>query len=401
MKVLALATLAAAAMALANGVDKSEFRFTRDLAAEAGAPVRFEPDGPMYAHARADFADLRVLDSAGEQVPWRTEPVPAAIAPERVALVARGRLGGVQSVVVDRGPAPKVIDRIELDVPDSIFVGSVEVSGSATGEEGSYATLSTTQIYSVQGEVAARSTTAVFPATDYRYLLLRARGVTDITGATVARDPEQVPLEPLSASVSVRQGEGGATIAQLDLGHRDVPSDAIEVRSASGQFVRQVVVEGSNGGGSFVPIGSGKVARFQGVDLDRIAIDGQQRYVRVTIRNGDDAPLESLGVEVLARPRPLLLADGFAPPFRLYYGAAAVAAPAYDFALLPPASTVEQAVTGELGAEARNDLFEAPADARTFFDRNGGAITALLVVAAIVVAAGGVLALRRRPESRR
>ncbi len=136
----------------------------------------------MYAHARADFPDLRVVDADGTQVPWRTEPLPAAVSQE-VALVARGRVGDVVSVVVDRGPAPEVIDRIDLEIPDRDFVGSVEVLGSATGAEASYATLSTTQIYAVRGAVDARSTTALFPPTDYRYLLVRARGVSDITGA--------------------------------------------------------------------------------------------------------------------------------------------------------------------------------------------------------------------------
>ena len=83
--------------------------------------------------------------------------------------------------------------------------------------------------------------------------------------------------------------------------------------------------------------------------------------------------------------------------FNLYYGAAAVAAPAYDFALLPPGATdFETAVTGMLGTETRNDLFQPPADTRTFFERKSGAISALLVAAAIVAAVGGVLALRRR-----
>ena len=53
-----------------------------------------------------------------------------------------------------------------------------------------------------------------------------------------------------------------------------------------------------------------------------------------------------------ARPRPLLLAEGHPPPFRLLYGAAGVAAPEYDFAQLPPAATgFEDATAGMLGPE--------------------------------------------------
>ena len=193
------AVVAAVLSALATGVDETQFRYTRTLAAPAGAPVRFEPDGSLYGHARLDFSDLRVLDADGTQVPWRPAPAPAPVPSRPVALVARGRRDGIVSVVVDRGPVRPVIDRVELQVPDRLFVGRAVVQGSNTGAEGSYATLSTTPIYSVRGAVAARSTTAVFPPTDYRYLLVQAHGVSQITGATVARDPSLPLLEPVNA----------------------------------------------------------------------------------------------------------------------------------------------------------------------------------------------------------
>jgi hypothetical protein len=383
------------ALGLASDVESSDFRYTRTLAAPAGPAVSFEPDGAMYAHTRAGFPDLRVVDADGTQVPWRTQPLPEAFSQE-VALVAHGRVDDVVSVVVDRGPAPKVIDRIELEIPDRDFVGSAEVLGSPTGAEGSYARLSTTQIYAVRGAVDARSTTALFPPTDYRYLLVRARGVSDVTGATVARDPLQPRLEPVTAQSRTRERER-ATVVRLDLGFANVPVDAIQVQSSTDRFVRRVKVEGSNDGTNFVPVGSGDVARFRGVDLDRLAVDARHRYLRVTVTNGDDAPLEALRVTPLASSRPLLLAAGHQPLFALYYGAEGIAAPAYDFARLPAAATgSERAAVGTLGAEAVNDLFEPPADTRTFFEKNDGLVTGLLVLAAIVVAVGGLLAVRRR-----
>jgi hypothetical protein len=396
VKVAAAVATALVAFGAAADVETSDFRYTRTLTAPAGGPVRIEPDGAMYGHARAGFADLRVLDAAGNQVPWRTEPAPAAVTARPVPLVARGVLDGVVSVVLDRGTTPEIIDRIELDVPDRDFVGSVEVLGSTTGAEGSYATLSTTQVYAVHGAVEARSTTAVFPPTDYRYLLVRARGVSRIDGATVARDPQQPRLEPVDAEPSLMQ-QARATVVTLDLGFANVPVDAVEVRSSTDRFVRRVVVEGSNDGVTYRSVGGGEVARFRGVDLGRIAVDASQRYVRVTIRNGDDSPLADLRVRALARPRPLLLSEGFEPPFRIYYGARGAAAPDYDFAQLPAnAIGFRRAVEGTLGPETVNAAFEPPADTRTFFERNSGALNGLLVVAAIVVAVGGLLALRRR-----
>jgi hypothetical protein len=394
----ALGVLAvAAAASQAAGVDETQFRFVRTLTAPAGVPVSFEPDGPLYGHAANGFADLRIVDADGEQVPWRVEPKPEAVAEQQVELVARGRQGNTVTVVTDRGPVRPVVDRAVLQIPDLVFVGRVEVQGSNTGAEGSYARLSSTPIYSVRGAVAARSTTAVFPATDYRYLLFRARGVRDITGVTVARDPEQAPLEPVAATAR-RSNRARSTVVRLDLGFAKIPVDAIRIRTSTPRYIRQVTVEGSNGGGTYVSLGGGEISRFPGVELSTIELAAEHRYLRVTIQNGDDAPLEGLRVLAQAQPRPLLLSEGFEPPYRLLYGAD-VPAPTYDFAQLPPAATgFERAETGVLGAEQANALYEAPAeiDTRTFFERHDAIIEVLLVLAALVVAAGGVLAFRRR-----
>lgn len=394
-----LAVLAAALAGLAADVDETQFRYARSLSAPAGAPVRFEPDGRLYAHARLEFPDLRVLDSRGEQVPWRPEPKPAAVPRQAVTLVARGRRNGTVSVVVDRGAVRPVIDRIELEIPNRAFVGDVVVEGSSTGAEGTYATLSTTPIYAVRGAVDARSTTAVFPPTDYRFLLIHARGVAGITGATVSRDPDRPPLEPVEASTSRREGRRATTV-ELDLGFARVPVDAIRIYSETARFVRRVTVEGSNDGVTFVPLGGGEIARFPGVDLSQLSVAARYRHLRVTIQNGDDAPLAAVRVTPEALPRPLLLAGGYRPPFRLLYGAASLPAPAYDFAQLPAAATgFERAREGTLGRERANELFEAPADTRSFFERNDYLVEVALVAAAIVAAAGGLLALRRRTSA--
>jgi hypothetical protein len=396
-----LLAAAVAALALAQAdVDESQFRYERSLSAPAGAPVRFEPDSRMYGRARIDFPDLRILDADGEQVPWRSEPKPAAVPSQSVPLVARGRRDGVVTVVLDRGPVRPVIDRIELTVPDRVFVGEITVQGSNTGAEGSYARLSTTPIYSVRGAVAARSTTAVFPATDFRYLLVQARGVSAVTGASVSRDPERQPLEPVEARAR-RRDQARTTVVRLDLGFANVPVDSLRIRTSTPRFVRRMTAEGSNDGRRFTLLDSREIARFPGVDLSTIAVAARHRYVRITIQNGDDEPLAALAVTPEAQPRPLVLASGHRPPFRLLYGGATVPAPSYDFAQLPPAATgFERAREGTLGPERANELFEAPADTRTFFERNDRLIEGALVLAVLVVAAGGLLALRRRTEPR-
>jgi hypothetical protein len=392
-----LVVVAATLAASAADVDESAFRYTRTLEATTGAAVRFEPDKRMYGHARPDFPDLRILDARGEEVPWRSEPKPDTVPRQSLPLVARGRLGDVVSVVADRGPAPPIIDRLELAIPDRTFVGSVFVLGSATGAEGSYATLSRTPIYSVRGAVDARSTTAVFAPSDYRFLLLQVRGVSRLSGVHAFRDPFQPPLEPVEAP-STKREEGRATVVELDLGHPGVPVDRIRILATTPRYIRPVHVEGSDDGSTWVSLGyREQVAHFPGVDLSNVALAARRRFLRVTIQNGDDEPLAGLQVVPEALPRRLLLAGGYEPPYRILYGAAAMPEPTYDFRRLPAGATgFEEAVEGSLGAEGANPLFEASESTETFFERNDFLIQGLLVVAALVVAAGGVVALRRR-----
>ena len=186
-----IAVVAAALATAAADVDETKFAYSRALAAPAGSPIVFEPDAALYGHAREGFPDLRILDADAEQVPWRRAPKPDAVPSRSVELVARGRRDGVVSVVLDRGVAQPAIDRIQLEIPDRTFVGSVVVQGSMTGAEGSYARLSRTTIYSIRGAVDARSTTVVFPPTDYRFFLVQARGVSDITGARWRATPSR------------------------------------------------------------------------------------------------------------------------------------------------------------------------------------------------------------------
>ena len=242
-----LVAAALVAVGVAADVETSDFRYTRTLTAPPAGRSCSSPTERCTGTPRWASRDLRIVDADGTQVPWRQAPLPDAVPPRQVALVARGELDGVVSVVLDRGPTAEVVDRIELVVPDREFVGEVEVLGSATGAEGSYATLSTTQIYAVRGAVNARSTTALFAPTDYRFLLVRARGVSGITARpSLAIRASRLSIRSLPTRAS-RQG-GRSTVVTLDLGFANVPVDAVEVASSTDRFVRRVVVEGSNDG---------------------------------------------------------------------------------------------------------------------------------------------------------
>jgi len=381
-----------AATSLAAGVQQSDFRYTRTAHAEGSAPVVIEPDGPMFAHARAGFGDLRVLDANGSTVPWRPLPPPRAASAESVEVLNSGRESGRAVALLDLGPRREVRDRVELDVPDTGFIGRVVVLG-AYGPEGPFTRLSATGIYDVRGAERARSTTAVFPATIFRYLLVRATGVSRVTGATVSGTEGRPPTVVRPARRIATRQSGPRTIVTLDFGNRNVPVDELRVSARSARYDRPIVVEATNDGRSWRLVAGARISRFEGSSPGPIAIGVRSRFVRLKIENGDDPPLVGVEVTATSRSRALVLEGGHALPYRLLYGAPGLQAPDYEFSRIPFAPS-RTTVTGVLGPDRANPAFEAPG--KPFGERNRWLVQVALALAALVVASAGFLAFRRR-----
>jgi hypothetical protein len=389
---LAAAALLLAPIAGAATISESRFRYERMLRAPAGGYATFAPDGPMFEHSRPGLADLRVLDDAGRQTPWRFLPE----APDRnileVELLNSGRRGGAVVALADLGPRRVVRNRLELVVRERDFVGRVTVSGS--DDRRTFTRLSTTTIYDVKGAAAARSTTVVFPPTDHRYLLLRATGLRrPVPVARVFNQPRQQPLEPVSVQAEQRE-RPRSTVVELDVGFRKLPVDALRFSTSTARLDREVEVEGSNGAGFVTLLGVGRIVRLGGIAQLTVPIEGRHRRLRITILNDDDAPLADLRVQALARTRRVVL-DRSRPPYRLLYGDPGLGAPVYDFQQVPRRE-LRPVRLGRLAPERLNEAYEPPEDTRSFVERHDWIVEAALAFAAVAVGLGGFMALRRR-----
>ncbi|HET7483870.1 MAG TPA: hypothetical protein VFJ64_00680 [Solirubrobacterales bacterium] len=393
-----LVSLAAGAQpAAAAGVDRADFRYQRPLVADAGSrSVLIEPDGPLFEHSLPGFADLRIADARGQQVPWRRAGSERVAEPEAVPVLNSGRQGRFAVALLDLGARRRVRDRVTLDVPNRGFVGHATILG-ADDRHGPLTRLSATGIYDVRGAHPARSTVAVFPPSDFRYLLVRATGVSRIVGASVSGDRERPRLlRHTVRSVSQRQ-DGAHTIVTLDLGFRNVPVDELRIAAATARYERPVTILGSNSRHRFAPLAAARIFRFPGSASAPIPIGAHRRYIRIEINNGDDAPLRGIEVSAWSRSRALLIEGGHPLPYTLYYGSPRAKAPSYDFARLPTSALgTERAVRGRLGPERGTLAFKPPPDTRSFTERNPGLVTGALALAALALGAVGLLALRKR-----
>lgn len=400
MRQLAVALVVAAALtpaaAGAATLDREPFRYERTLPQTAvTGRAAVEPDGLMLAHARPELADLRIVDARGEQVPWR-RLAPAQVTSAPLRLLDAGSQGRAAVALVDVGPRRRYYQRIELDVAGREFVGRVTVLG-ADRRTGPWTRLSTTRIFDLTGATSARSTTALVPPSDFRYLRLHAEGVRAIEGASVYLGFQRPRLVRRRHGVRALGAAGAReTVLLLDFGVAGVPVTRLELWADTPRYDRPIRVEASADGSTFRAVANGRIRRAPGELSVLVPVQVDSRYLRVRVDNGDDAPLRAWHTETYGPSFAFVVEPGHPGPLTALYGASGVAAPSYEFARLPAERPAVLLDPSQLPPERLNPAFQPPADTRSFVDRHDWLVQLVIALAALAVGVSGLLAFRRR-----
>ena len=216
-----------------------------------------------------------------------------------------------------------------------------------------------------------------------------------ITGATVLGEFERPNLVRRRHAVLGGAKERARTsVYTLDFGVPGTPVTRLEVRAlAPPTYDRPVTVDGSNDLHTFARLADGRMTRAPGLLSPPIELESRYRYLRVTIENGDDPPLQGVRTETYGPSFALMVEGGHASPLRLRYGAD-VSAPSYEYARLPIERPVAVLGPALLAPERLNPAFELPGE--PFGERHRWLVQVALGLAACVVATAGLLAFRRR-----
>jgi len=336
--------------------------------------LRVELDGPVFDGARNDLADLRVIDQSGKEAPSHVvvederdtlnvkpvEMIDKVLAPD-------GRF----SFVIDLGDEPVRHDRIILTTSAVNFsrrvrieTGSDNRNWAVTREDG--------YIYSFRSDSTVKYLGVDYPISTRRYLRVTIFNPPDpgekpieITDAEVAIDaapePEliKLPVASLKRSEDVKQH---ATIFNLDLGYRNVPSTAIEFESEDTNFHRRIEVEGRQQIESdpkldpltWSSVGSGEIHRVavNGYKSSNMKIDYPEtalRYLKITVHHYDDRPIRIDGIKLLSLPRRLVFRAEPGSSYRLFYGNHTATEPRYDLERMIRFIDLGEAQTGSLG----------------------------------------------------
>lgn len=345
--------------------------------------------------ANGDFADLRVSGDRGEERPYALDPQAPRLDERSVPLIDVGFVPrrGTQGVV-DLGTSGALVDAVTLEVDDTNRPTYFErIAIDASDDRKTWRVVRDDAIvYRVAQDAGRGNTTLTFAPTRSRWVRVRVLDPAAAFPLTGARAGSAIPAQPSMVRVPAEPSERDdpTTHEQTWTFAPAVPVRVTAVTFADGgaRYERAVTVEASDDAKTWTELGDGTIARYaEGGSRTSVAlVETTARYVRVTVRNGDDAPLRGLRPALLVRPRALVFAAGDAQP-RLLSGNPNATAPTYDLA-------AQLAHERWHAADATATVTVANAgyrDVRPLGERFPWLLTGALLAAAVAL---GVVALR-------
>ena len=376
----------------------------RPIAVDEPGRVVVDLDRDVYAEARVDLGDVRVVDDSGIRVPFVIDRETAEAPPSLTPVVLnRGFVAGRAAVAtLDFGQRVRK-SAVHVSLSGENFRRRVEVEGSDDGQ--AFTTLlDDAWVFAIPG--ATRYETIALPDGDHRFLRLTVHLGSDdprrieIGGVTAdggrAPDLSGTPLPVAIRAIQLEKERDTLVVVDLPGAHH--PFRAIELDVATPRFLRSVVVEAQRLPLDWVAIGDGVVYRYESggrrYEKTRLDVGGRERRIRLRIRNLDDAPLDVRAARVIV-PRERVLFE--AQPGRVYwltYGDERAPAPSFDLqrTIGDPSAWAAGARPGRLGQPQR--ITGGPAAARPWTERYPALLWSGLVVVALLLGAVTWRALR-------
>lgn len=370
--------------------------YRESLAAERLVDIRLAgPDGSLVPHVlrqvrpvlppsarEGSIFDPQEMESGGARA---TFEVPAGDPHCEVTLDLEGPTPYLRRTIVETGERA---DKVEVVARGGVI----------------YALNTTSEI--------VRSNRIHYPRSVARWVRItllpdREAAETRILGAHFSCVPPEAktPVDPVPIQIVARSqdAEKKRTILDLDVGSEGLPLRALHFETSTPEFVRQVEVAASSYKSVWPPVTSGVIHRVEGTELDpestAISLpELTKRYLRISIEDGDDAPLTISAISGEILKKEILLRASSGGAHALYVGDSAGSAARYDLGeVLARRAEEAPLMEAHLGAPKPNpDLgkVETPKNL-PFTEQHRGVIAAVLGVVLVGLSAWAVLMIRR------
>lgn len=356
-------------------------------------------DQAVWAHSRADLADIRIYDAA-KQVPYvltqRRSAVSTVEQEERVLNL--GSVGGHTQFDIDVSDL-REFDRIRLQLDAKNFVATAEAEGRNELRSSGSVKLGRTTLYDFTQENLGSNFVLKLPPSNFHYLHVRLnRGIkpVQVKGAVLFNLKEENAVwNDAGACHSSASAQPRNTTFNCEV-VAAVPVGRIqfEVSPTAVNFRRTVVVADPEG----AETASGEISRIrmlregQSVVSESLAVhmpDIYEKQFTISVENGDDAPLPMQSVRAQSIERRIYFHPEGRTALKFYYGDEQSAAPIYDYAKFFREDSA--AVEARLGPDVPNPAYTGRPDTRPWSEQHKSVLWFAMLLAVAVL---GGLALR-------
>lgn len=334
--------------------------------------VSFDED--VFSNAAMGLRDLRVMQGSAER--------PYKLAVDRSA-TERDRLsarvydisfveGKHSSFTVDLANAGLFHNQVEIISSSLNF--RREATVEASNDASSWSVIQPKAVIYDYTDIAAglkaRNTTISYPESTMRYLRVRVINYEEVplvisTANVLYEKKTQARVVSYPASI-VEQSldeEHRASRIVADLGSAGLPNNMLNLAISGANFRRDIGLEGGNDKTKWNVITSRDVIfsyrtpKFSGSKLEVAYPESTYRYIRLTIFNKDDAPLEVNGITASGVLRKLIFEADQAGEYKLFYGNPDARYPQYDIESYFQYLEIEGIGQASLGAQNLSSFF--------------------------------------------
>ncbi len=366
MRKSALSLLGLALLARAD-FSPARWPLLRALAIGQGQVVHaLTLDRTIYAAARADLADLRLVRN-GYEVPYVLETLTGSVEQSelRPEILDRSVVPGAGlELMLDVGTAARH-NRLRIATAEANFRIQVRIETSADGRSWAVARDDGYLFDFSQGGRSVSVLTVDYALSTRRYLRatffgwMRTGAVKDAWLSYYRERPSV--WQTLARITPARSEEERSSLLVLDLGVANLPHSRLRAETGGPPFHRACDIETSANGKDWRYVAGGVLYRYPNEETSILEFPEQhERYLRLRIFNGDDRPVPVGSVVVEAVERRLKFLPDAVGEYALYYGNPQAKPPAYDLAaiLSQRAPTPETLLAA--GPEQPNPAWQPP-----------------------------------------
>jgi len=334
---LGLAFAALAADGFADWSHRQELRVDTTGLVKISLPV------DTLDRARADLADLRLVDSQGTETPYWIERLDPDSDRRRATRGFRLTLGTQATVVLVETGTSDPLEGVTLQTPADAFIKAVQVEGSQ--DTNTWTVIGAGLPLFRQAQGREERLEVPLPRGSWRFLRFtiddQGSPPVPFTGAWVHLAPApSAPTEPVTVRLVAREEAQGDTRLTLDLGAARLPLAEIEVRTPEPFFRRPIRLMARQIEGITIL----EKELYRGL-IQRVALDDPPGSSRVSlpldlrspnrelvlvIENADSPPLRVDEIRMRRWPIHLAFWATQTGPYTIYTGNPTCPAPQYE-----------------------------------------------------------------------